>query len=167
MNIRIIRLSLGAIGIGLLIWAFVIPLFTSKTANEKITDIPQKTVQSGTPQPSGSQAPTPGPQVLTTTAFVAQNNEHIEGRASLIRSENTYFIRLEDDFKVTNGPDLYVGFGSNGKVDLNSLFTKLKANNGGQNYEVPSNIDPNTYTDIFVYCKFFKVSFGYAPIEKR
>lgn len=162
MNFRLIRRVLLILGIGIAIWALLIPLFTGKTSNEKIGDITRSPRPSALP---GSRPTvTPQPQVLVTSALIPQNNEHVEGHASLIKDGNTYFIRLEDDFKATNGPDLYVGFGTDQKVDLASLFAKLKANNGGQNYQVPVNIDPTKYSSIFVYCKFFRVSFGYAPL---
>lgn len=175
MNFRYLRRILGLIGIGIAIWALIIPLFTGKTSDEKIGDIrksPTSSAQTGSPIPPASTTPAPiptppQPQVISKSVLIPQNNEHIEGHASLIKDGNTYFVRLEDDFKATNGPDLYVGFGTDKKVDLASLFAKLKANNGGQNYQVPDNIDPTKYSSIFVYCKFFRVSFGYAPISNN
>lgn len=165
MNFRYLRRILGIVGIGVAIWALFIPLFTGKTSNEKIGDIRKSPAVSAEPVTQPSAAPQP--QVIATAALVPQNNEQVEGHASLIKDGNSYFVRLEDDFKATNGPDLYVGFGTGQKVDLASLFAKLKANNGGQNYQVPANMDPTKYSSIFVYCKFFRVSFGYAPLSNN
>jgi hypothetical protein len=80
-------------------------------------------------------------------------------------------LRLEDFF-VTNGPDLRVMLSAHPKpanqAELKSgayvELAKLKGNRGGQNYELPPDIDPNDYNSIVIYCKPFHVVFSSATL---
>lgn len=74
-------------------------------------------------------------------------------------------LRLEN-FKSTNGPDLYVYLSkdprsiSNGNVELG----RLKGNIGNQNYHIPENASLNEYKYVLIWCKQFSVLFGYADL---
>lgn len=88
------------------------------------------------------------------------------GSISLARNaDGSYAVRLEDDFKVQNGPALYVSFANNGQVDHNTLFAELKAFDGKQEYYVPSNIDVSRYGQVMIYCKEFSVVFSIADLH--
>ena len=90
-----------------------------------------------------------------------------EGTAKLLRtSTNEVIVRFEDDFKASNGPDLYVwltkaGDVKNGYVDLG----RLKGNIGSQNYIVPADTELDQYTTVLIWCKAFSVLFGTAKLE--
>lgn len=83
-----------------------------------------------------------------------------EGKALLIKLDGKYFVRFEDNFKVTNGPDLFVDFGNNGVHDGSARLGALKGSSGGQNYEVPASFDINNYNEVWVWCRAFSVPFA-------
>ncbi len=87
------------------------------------------------------------------------------GTASLIKVNGVHIVRFEDDFKVTNGPDLYVGFGKDGKYIPGSEIATLKGNIGSQNYEVPAGFDLSKYNEVWVWCKQFSVPFAKAELR--
>lgn len=89
------------------------------------------------------------------------------GTAILYKTESgSYLIRLEEDFQVTNGPDLNVYLSKSqdpgqGFIDLGNLKGSL----GSQNYNIPSNVDPEQYSYVLVWCVSFSVLFGYAVLS--
>lgn len=90
------------------------------------------------------------------------------GSGSVMLTENPkgrHTLELGEDFKVQEGPDLYVGFGNSGEVDKETLFSTLDKFNGTQNYTVPENIDVTKYAQAFIYCKEFSVVFAVAPLQ--
>jgi len=137
----------------------VSPLFIDKEVRENIKDIMPV---SATP-PDLEEAT--APNILKSGSFVGADNFHkAEGTAKLLKAGNKYYIRFEDDFKVTNGPDLFVYFGNNGKYAAETKIGRLKGNIGSQNYEVPENINPLDYNEVWVWCRAFSVAFGHAPL---
>ena len=87
------------------------------------------------------------------------------GTARIVSVEGKNYIRFDEDFNVSNGPDLYVGLGENGKYIKGSELGKLKGNIGSQNYELPLGVDPNTVKEVWVWCKAFAVPFAKAVLE--
>lgn len=135
------------------------PLFINKKVSEKITDI-----QSSAPE---TVSAAPSMTVVAQGNFIGADNFHkAEGTAKLIKANNKYFIRLEDDFKTTNGPDLFVYFGKNGAYAKEARVSALKGNIGSQNYEVPENINPVDYTEVWIWCRAFFVPFGHASLQQ-
>ena len=74
-------------------------------------------------------------------------------------------LRLEN-FKSTNGPDLYVYLSkdarsiSDGYIEL----ARLKGNIGNQNYHIPDDVNLGEYSYALIWCKQFSVLFGYANL---
>lgn len=89
-----------------------------------------------------------------------------EGTATLLKIGDRYVLRFEEDFKVSNGPDLYVGFGKNGEYIKGSEVARLKGNQGSQNYELPEDFDPENYPEVWVWCKAFSQPFARAVLSK-
>jgi len=75
-------------------------------------------------------------------------------------------LRLED-FKSTNGPDLYVYLSVDKKASDFISLGKLKANQGNQNYQIPSEVDLDEYSQVLIWCKTFGVLFGSAEISPQ
>jgi hypothetical protein len=89
---------------------------------------------------------------------------HAEGVAKEISTEDgRKFIRFEN-FKVTNGPDLYVYLATDQSASDFVDIGKLKANNGNQNYEIPDGTDLAKYKTVVIWCKAFSVLFGSAEL---
>jgi len=89
-----------------------------------------------------------------------------EGTATLILIDGKYILRFEEDFKVTNGPDLYVGFGQDGEYIKGSEISRLKGNVGSQNYELPATFNPEEYTEVWIWCKAFSQPFARAVLVR-
>lgn len=90
-----------------------------------------------------------------------------EGMAREISLENgKQFIRFEN-FKVTNGPDLFVYLATDKTASDFVDIGRLKANNGNQNYEVPEGTDLTKYDTVLIWCKAFSVLFGSADLKSQ
>lgn len=104
--------------------------------------------------------------VVATGSFTGFDRLHNgSGTAKLIKTDEGYVVRFEEDFSVTNGPDLYVGFGRDGDYAEGSEIAALKGNKGSQNYSLPDGFDPNTYNEVWIWCKQFSVPFAKARLE--
>ncbi len=147
---KYILITVGLLILGVAYW-LISPLFISEKVSEKLEDI----------------APV-APEASETTArgqFQGLANHNAKGTANLLKIEDKYYVRFEDDFEITNGPDLFVHFGKDGQYDDDARLAALKGNVGGQNYEVPANLDPTEYNEIWVWCRAFSVPFGKAVLQ--
>lgn len=155
-------------------YTFIYPALTAKTSNEKLADITQTNKQRtpavvGANDPSKPMAEQPAeivePKLLRSGSFRGIKGETVSGKGSIVTFQGVNFLRLDETFNSTNGPDLYVGFGNNDMVDKTTLFARLKATSGGQNYEIPSDIDPAAYNQIYIYCKIYNHGYGIADLN--
>ena len=136
----------------------VSPLFITKQVNESVADIP-------TEQPSATEPTFAEPSATREGTFVGQLGHHGEGTVTIREAGGKTFVRFEDDFKVTNGPDLFVYFGKDGAYAAEAKLAALKGNVGGQNYEVPAGIDAGAYDEVWVWCRSFSVPFARAVLK--
>lgn len=87
-----------------------------------------------------------------------------QGNALVIPLENGQKVLRLEDFRSTNGPDLYVYLATDsGASDYVSLG-QLKANIGNQNYDIPAGTDLSKYDNVLIWCKQFSVLFGSAEL---
>jgi hypothetical protein len=87
-----------------------------------------------------------------------------EGRAFVLSlDDGTKYLRFED-FKATNGPDLYVYLSTDEQASDFVNLGRLKANMGNQNYEIPSEVNLSKYSNVLIWCKAFSVLFGSAEL---
>ena len=96
-----------------------------------------------------------------------------DGSASIVRSAvGQRVLRLDDDFRVTNGPDLYVYLSGSAaprsSSELHSAgafeVAQLKGNVGGQNYALPADLDLSTFRSVVIYCRRFTTVFSTAEL---
>lgn len=109
---------------------------------------------------------TPVPATILVGNFVGVNDgiHNAEGVAKVIPLDDGGRVLRFEDFKSTNGPDLYVYLATDkGATDFVSLGP-LKANIGNQNYEIPDGVDLEKYNTALVWCKQFSVLFGSADL---
>ncbi len=133
-----------------LIYWLVTPLFFTKTVSEKMEDIvPPSTLFT----------------VLSQGAFSGLAGHNAEGTAQLIQTNGKNYIRLEDDFRATNGPDLFVYLGRSGASAPDVQLAPLKGNSGGQNYLLPDNLNAADYNEVWVWCRAFSIPFGKALLR--
>jgi hypothetical protein len=136
------------------------------------TTVPDQTSGSSTvtnPPADTTSSPT-ATEVGSVSAGAFYGIDHgAEGTATVYESGGTYVLRFEDDTDIQNGPDLYVwvlpdddyrGGSPAEYIDLG----KLKGNVGGQNYELPSEFDPEVHRAVLIWCLRFAVPFAAAPL---
>ncbi len=112
------------------------------------------------------------PSTTLTGNFVGAGDgiHNAEGVARIlaVNDGNTEhrILRLEN-FKSTNGPDLYVYLSkdsrriSDGYIEL----ATLEGNIGNQNYDIPDDVNLEEYSHVLIWCKQFSVLFGYADLK--
>ncbi|MGI9566126.1 MAG: DM13 domain-containing protein [Nitrosopumilus sp.] len=89
-----------------------------------------------------------------------------QGMAKIIQVEDgTEYLRLEN-FKSTNGPDLYVYLATDENASEYVDLGRLKGNVGNQNYEIPQGTDLSKYDKVLIWCKSFSVLFGSAELTE-
>ena len=103
---------------------------------------------------------------LRTGSFVGVGDgiHNAEGIAKVIPlQDGSNILRLEN-LRVTNGPDLYVYLATDKSGSDFVSLGKLKANNGNQNYNIPSETDLTKYDTVLIWCRPFSVLFGSADL---
>jgi hypothetical protein len=97
------------------------------------------------------------------------------GTAVVLSDGAQRFVRFEDDFSTTNGPDLFVFLGTgSGRYDDPVEYIELgvlRGNIGSQNYEVPAvhpgtgePIDLSVFDHVAVWCRRFDATFAIARV---
>jgi hypothetical protein len=116
------------------------------------------------------------PVTLLTGKFAGTDSIHQgEGTALIVRlADGRRFLRFEN-FKVTNGPDLYVYLSGHAAPRNSTQLHQgaahqvglLKGNIGNQNYELPADLDLSKFKSAVIYCKRFSVVFATAELTAR
>ncbi len=112
-----------------------------------------------------------GEDISTTYAgtFVGVNDgiHNAEGMAKVIRLDDASMILRLENFKATNGPDLYVYLATDKSASDFVDLGRLKGNIGNQNYDIPEGTDFSRYDTVLIWCKAFSVLFGSAELEPQ
>jgi hypothetical protein len=88
----------------------------------------------------------------------------VEGVAKVIQlGSGAEILRLEN-FKATNGPDLYVYLSEDKSASDFLNVGRLKGNMGNQNYEIPAGTDLSKYNTVLIWCRAFSFLFGSAQL---
>ncbi len=151
------RIILACVIVGGLLVAYLLisPLFITRRVAEELP-------------PSSAENPiAPTPEVLTELArgtFEGLAGHRAQGTARVIEISGKRYVRFESDFRITNGPDLFVYLGRNGAYDPDARLSALKGNEGSQNYELPAGSDLSVYDAVWVWCRAFSVPFGKAVL---
>lgn len=130
------------------------PLFITKQVNESLEEISQNE--------ESTQSAEVQPETIAQGMFTGLAGHTGKGTATLVKVGEAYYVRLEEDFETTNGPDLFVHLGRNGEYSTEARLGSLKGNVGSQNYEVPDSIDVTKYNEVWVWCRAFSVPFAKA-----
>ena len=129
-------------------WWLASPLFINKVVDEQL----------------------PGTDALDRDAelqgfFADADSFHkTSGIAKVIIINEKKFLSLEN-FETTNGPDLYVYLARDKEAEDFINLGTLKGNKGNQNYEIPENVDINSYSNVLIWCRAFSVLFGSAKLR--
>lgn len=111
-----------------------------------------------------------GGEVVRGTFTDADNFHKGSGLARVVRDGDQQVLRLEE-FRVTNGPDLYVYLASHrqprSRADVDEGFVnigRLKGNIGAQTYAIPAGVDLARFRSVVIYCRAFHVVFSTATL---
>ena len=101
--------------------------------------------------------------------FIGVNDgiHNAEGLAKVIVLDdegNRSILRLEN-FRATNGPDLYVYLSTDKSASDFVSLGRLKGNIGNQNYEIPEGTELSKYDTVLIWCRAFSVLFGSAELK--
>ncbi len=101
--------------------------------------------------------------------FVGVNDgiHNAEGMAKVIQLDNTDMILRLENFKATNGPDLYVYLATDNSASDFVNLGRLKGNIGNQNYDIPEGTDFSKYHTVVIWCQAFSVLFGSAELQPQ
>ncbi len=168
---KILKILLIIAVIGFTAWA-IIPVFLDKEVSE---DLPDQATTLTNPSDAvsntddnGDSNDTPEKEVTVVDQerigqFTGRNNYSAEGDVRLIEDNNgRRFVRFEDNFKASNGPDLIVYIGTENDRGVN--LGALKGNIGAQNYEIPGDLDLDGVDTVRIFCRSFNVDFGIATL---
>nr|MDQ3883616.1 DM13 domain-containing protein [Thermoproteota archaeon] len=106
---------------------------------------------------------------IYTGTFVGVNDgiHNAEGMARVIPLDDGSMILRLENFKATNGPDLYVYLSTNDSASDFVNLGRLKGNIGNQNYNIPEGIDFSKYDAVLIWCRAFNVLFGSAELRPQ
>jgi hypothetical protein len=107
-------------------------------------------------------------EMTLTGNFIGVNDgiHNTEGLVKVIPLGNgngTSVLRLEN-FKATNGPDLYVYLATDKSASDIVNLGRIKGNIGNQNYPIPAGTDLSKYNAVLIWCRAFSVLFGSAQL---
>jgi hypothetical protein len=110
-----------------------------------------------------------GTSSIYTGTFVAVNDgiHNAEGMARVIPLDDGSMILRLENFKATNGPDLYVYLSTDDSTSDFMNLGRLKGNIGNQNYNIPEGIDFSKYDAVLIWCRAFNVLFGSAELRPQ
>lgn len=89
----------------------------------------------------------------------------VEGVANVIRLGSEVEILRLENFKATNGPDLYVYLSTDKSASDFVNVGRLKGNIGNQNYEIQAGTDLSKYNTVLIWCRAFSFLFGSAQLS--
>ncbi len=107
-----------------------------------------------------------GERTIASGQFSGQSGHAASGRVSVRETASGTVVVLQRDFRFDGAPDPKLGFGRNG-YDAASQFSELRSNSGEQLYQLPTNIDPTAYNEIWVWCQKYAVPLGVARLTKQ
>ncbi len=155
----IIAIIVAVIAMPIIVYA-ASPLFTNTTINEPLPET------SGSGKAIAATEETTMTDDLLSGSFVGVNDgiHNAEGVAKILHLQGGNSVLRLEDFKSTNGPDLYVYLSTDKQASDFVSLGKLKANIGNQNYDIPTDTDLAKYDTVLVWCKQFSVLFGSAEL---
>ena len=110
-------------------------------------------------------AQTPNNTLTGTFIGIGDGFHNVEGAAKVIPVESGAQILRLENFKATNGPDLYVYLSKDKSASDFINVGRLKGNVGNQNYEIPIGSDLSKYNTVLIWCRAFSFLFGSAQVS--
>lgn len=158
----IIAVIVAAIAVPAAIYAAG-PLFINKTIDEAAPLAPKDTMSDSADNMTGNPDAMAS-KVAGTFVGVGDGIHDAQGTVTVIPVDSGNVLRLEE-FRSTNGPDLYVYLSTDEEASDFVNLGRLKANIGNQNYDIPDGTDLSKYDTVLIWCQQFSVLFGSANLE--
>jgi hypothetical protein len=156
------------------------PLGADATIPEELSDDEARVMMSAASkleieveEPMTEAMEAPEVVALKTGTFTDADAFHKgEGSATIYRLEDGSHVLRIEDFRVTNGPALFVLVSPHpnpgGRGDISDAgyteLARLKGNVGNQNYILPDDFSPDDINSVIIYCKPFRVVFSTAAL---
>ena len=141
------------------------PTPAAATATDDATATPAAT----TATPEATQATETGELIAMGPLEGSDTFRTASGQVLLVRSPEGDVILRFQDFEVRNGPDLFIYLtpAPDGDVHVDGAInlSEIKATSGSVNYEVPADVDAESFRSVVVYCRAFSVVFATAQFE--
>ncbi|MDQ3854334.1 MAG: DM13 domain-containing protein [Thermoproteota archaeon] len=145
---------------------------------QQMTTEEKNAILRGAAQTNGSIVNQNMPEAAATTLgntslfigeFVGVNDgiHNAEGMAKVIRLDDASMILRLENFKATNGPDLYVYLATDNSASDFVNLGRLKGNIGNQNYDISEGTDFSKYHTVLIWCQAFSVLFGSAELQPQ
>ena len=176
-RVRLALLVLVAAVVAPVTWYLGAPLVISKTVDEGPpageTAAESRPANAGAGQSADAASEPTGLVLLGSGQFGAVDAIHKgEGTATVFRLPDGQLVLRLENFRVTNGPDLYVYLSAHPAPREGRQLhegpalevARLKGNVGNQNYELPAGVGLTGLRSIVVYCKQFSVVFSTAEL---
>lgn len=141
------------LGIG---YYLISPLFINTKSDEAVPV--SNTTNTSTALPTQKEVEIKSAQIVGTPSHKASGSVRIVSDGT-----NTY-VRYEN-FKIINGPDIYVYLAKDLDAKEYVSLGKVKATEGNVNYKIPTGVNIKDYKYVMVWCKAFGVLFNYADIS--
>ncbi len=129
---------------------------TTKNMTEELKAMENETIELDEPMP-------PSPSVTHEGTFIP-NDHRVAGSAKIIDVNGEKILRFEN-FDTVNGPNLHIYLSTDMSDDDFIDLGEIKATTGNINYEIPADIDVETYDTVLVWCVPFGVLFSYAELS--
>jgi hypothetical protein len=142
---------------------FAGPLFTNTTIDEAAPPVSGETLMNKGGDAMVEKSELPSMKITGRFVGVGDGIHDANGRAAVIPVADGSVLRLEE-FRSTNGPDLYVYLATDEQASDFLNLGRLKANIGNQNYEIPRDTDLAKYDTVLIWCQQFSVLFGSAQL---
>jgi len=97
-------------------------------------------------------------------SFTGVSGHTTTGQVAVVRTADGWEVHLKDDFSFDGAPDPRVGFGTAGKFAANTDFEPLRSKSGAQVYQVPADVDPAAFDEVYIWCRKYSVPLGVAQI---
>ncbi|MEO0500775.1 MAG: DM13 domain-containing protein [Pseudomonadota bacterium] len=124
--------------------------------------------------PGAAAAQEAATEALPSGTFSGSKGHKSSGGASIVRlTDGRHALKLEEDFRVTNGPDLRVYLSAapdpRSRTDVEGAnyvdLGELMSAKGDQLYPIPEGVDLAGVNSAVIWCRAFSVFFSAAPLQ--
>lgn len=106
-------------------------------------------------------------QKISSGSFSGRSDHVTTGTATLVKTGKGYKVVLSGDFELDGAPDPIVAVGNGETYVAANKLGALKNRTGAQSYELPANITPAQFSQVYIWCEKFSVPLGVATLGAK